>query len=1114
MITFVIFILISFLTPWKVSGSLSIPIAVVIDDPTYRSFISPFNISEYLPSDLPESARLLGIELVRRRVNDLGGIPIQNNTYVLEPTLYNMGYYNGSASSFAQIVVTHILAPMIIIMPIAVVSSIDDMSILMAAECDLSETCIVAPSSSTQALFYCLDTTTPECVNHLGLRRFTSMFSFLPDADYVTSSILGHMANKQQTTVALLSFADGYCPTAAAMTPSIASSYGLTVVYTRGMIPSAACNVSTVVEMADKIRTSGAQVLIIIGAAADDAICAAQLLQYMQSIDYFPNAVAMLGGLDVDVNVVLSLTEDEWMMEYVYGARALDSRTTGPGYTAVSTASHTELFPATANLSSTAVYFNYYQEMFGDAAFSSPYVQYSPFGAGPLIVAFHLLELVGGVRDPSLWMSLAAQQLDAPTSFGTIQFDVSRQNAGLQLQPMVQYVAESISLSPSSMVITTDIVSATSRFQDTVPAPLWSVRLYFTYLTEGDLLQPSYSQIYTPIAAGILFCGIWAGVLTMRGTLKVFNNMFEGRQVLVVRLGAMMGLFGISGSWSFYLFVFQGITFVPVNSELIHASIQVELPVMECCISIACILLLIPAFLVHLYSDRLGRRLAFRRGRNMVGVEGSSQLAGTNMSSIDGRSTHDNTLIDFALRSVHYRNSSVEGDEPVEIHALNKTEPGKEGSGITSAWYSATIARISNVPVKIHLLLILAAGIWCLCPVLIQYIFLQSLNTTSVAASLGSGVWVGYFVLGMFPIYLAMLIGSYVYDNDVLSALLLFTATLAIHLASTFGSSFIYTGKLSSNMFLNQNTAILIAGVISLPSSILAVAMLLWKFDTDVPKLRNTIRQLTRERNRVTRALFVSMQQYEDAKHANKVRTLKERSRAILRMLIDYIRSKPRENAEKTKAYLLKRCHQRFKHLVQQINDVEQVEITSEEVNVFIQKGHTMGNKNTRSIMSSTDLTYGARSTKSLILPTPTSKEVVASPTCTSLEYLLENDLLRDWVEYALAIGMSDEYGQYLSTIRDFEMISDPKAKMEAAQFIRDTFIDPDSHFHVNIQDKLVRSIDNVLSTSSSALDGQLDNIFDEVTREVMLLIKTNDLPLLRRDPVFCDILRRIEDVV
>jgi hypothetical protein len=109
---------------------------------------------------------------------------------------------------------------------------------------------------------------------------------------------------------------------------------------------------------------------------------------------------------------------------------------------------------------------------------------------------------------------------------------------------------------------------------------------------------------------------------------------------------------------------------------------------------------------------------------------------------------------------------------------------------------------------------------------------------------------------------------------------------------------------------------------------------------------------------------------------------------------------------------------------------------------------------------------------------------------------------------------MSDEYGQYLSTIRDFEMISDPKAKMEAAQFIRDTFIDPDSHFHVNIQDKLVRSIDNVLSTSSSALDGQLDNIFDEVTREVMLLIKTNDLPLLRRDPVFCDILRRIEDVV
>jgi len=1093
-------------TPIPVStASVDVPIAIVVYDPTYPVVATPFNGSfSYRPPEPWDRAYFLGTLLAIREAEALGGIPIGPNVYHLKPVMYNFAVYSGPIVQFAMTMITGPQAPIFIQAPLAVAPALDDLSVLIATICESTKSCVLVPGSSTKRLFVCGAVevaTSPECANRLGKRRFTSMLSVLPDSDYISESFIGHMVYKQQRTMALLAFDENFAPDAYAFTPEIASRYGVTIVYQNIIFSSltSPCNASVAAKLVDEFTPPRPDFLSIM--VPESAACVARIVQAMKAVDYFPHAVCIMGGTIVDVAIVLQTTPD--MLEYFYGTTPFDETTTGFYWTAVSTESHTELFPATATQSSTGVFWGAFAGAFGQADAASTFNGYTNIGGGAIVFALLLLEAAEGSLNGGVWQSVASQ-VNSPTFMGFLQMDATGQNLGARDQLLVQVYRNPQLVNSSLPPYPSAIVSPTSSFQDTVPAPTWSVRRYRTYAEEGDQLYPQWSPLYVLIGVALLLLGSWSGFFRMKAALREFNSVVT-RRFPIMQVLYMTVSFGVAGSWAFLLIAMQGITFIPASSD-VHTTVDIQISLVWCLTTPILALTMILPLTLYMYLNRMARRMAQVNRAHHRYAESSTSLA-SEITLIDD--DEDAALVNFA--SAAAAGSAEVAPEPREEEEKEKekekeTEKDRDNNADES-FFKDVLIRIRNLPLVVVLGLLLTACLWSLCGLLQQYFLLSALSSTHTrpdALVTGSrAVWVGYFLLISFPTFVAITISGYIYDSDVACTSIQIASLIIIHFLSLVNTTFHYSVAVDVTV-IDSSTLVLAVGFVSLGTIVVSVSTMLRKFGANLADYIRALKMAVKERKRALVALGFCMKKLQTAERTLAVHKVQDQFVASQQLFFDQNhRLTSSKQDESFKQILLEWHRVRFGLMVQDIQCLPQPLVTDYHVGAFIDgtfdRKHKQRRKKTG--REENQLIRVGVDTNNTKHPAQASQEVALD-----VEHILTHRVLTYWLSYATDVGLSPENRYFMQCVQDYATMTQHEYRYNAAVFIHAIFIQKGCPFPINIQSNDSNDIAiSLLAGPSASSPSSLANLFARVTREVLTLIRTNNMIFLKQHPAFME---------
>jgi len=858
----------------RVVVASNVPVAVVVNDlsmPHVSASLSDYQYDATYPWD---KQVYRGVILAHQMVEERGGLPIKGEKFHLNITIWNRAQFVGPDDAFAQTMIFSESQPAFIIMPLSTLPFQEDLDIAVATVCQSSGRCMVVPNGAGKQLFVCTDTSTSVCADRLNGRKTTTMIDTMPNAAYITESFIGRMASKQQKTMAIVASDVSYCMDAIAEAPRIAASYGIDVLFSY-VQPGDTCNETSATFLVNQFQFHQPDFIIGVGGPLADQLCWNHILNAMERVDYFPKALSLMGG----VISYFTTTGDEELLrraQYIYSVAAVNAKASGYAYHAVSTPTHTELFPATENQTSVDIFNQKYIDTFGREGFDDPFYLLSNLGGGAIVILCHILELSLGVIDGVLWQKIAAQ-INTPSFIGTIQFDSNGQNLGLRNQLMTQ-------IHKKDDKWDMPIVSAISRYQDVFPAPVWSARLYRAYPVDGDRLKPQLAGLYILMGIVVLFFGVLSGTMMLRSTVLQVNSIFN-RKMLYVRIVCTSLSFG-TGTWAFHLIALHGTVLLPTHDS-IRYEIELRLPAPLAYYISVLSFVMVPCVFFYMRINRYARQQADRKIQ-------------PTFESSNGGDIHP--VIEFSANVDLGSEKYIAA--PSDQHVLRE--------------------RFRRIPVRIYILLYANAIGWTTCTFAMQYMLLDAFSSTRPT---GIGAyWVAYFIAATIPMFVSFILNDYIHNNDLVCTILQCMTPLIIYFATITSTTFGYHEGDYSSM---STTSVLLIGGLSLFISVVFLTTLLIKSDAnniEIIKSRNAMKS---ERNMATQALSRSLQEMQDMRYAEVQRQLREDFNHIQQIFF--------AEASNDDAAIWRLYKQQFDSYLAKSKSIVQQRVTRDDVNRYIE---------------------------------------------------------------------------------------------------------------------------------------------------------------------------------
>jgi len=1140
--------------------SIQVPIAIMFEDASMGDAAVHVSMDYNFDSPLPIlQAMYSGMILVHHTVNDqMGGLPVGASKYVFNTTMYNMLHYNLSYTQMAEFVIEQGAKFVFLGMD---KSPYDEYVVPFSTACETGHRCIIFPNISINRLYTCVDESTPECVGRVGLRRFYYSLIVQPDWAYVAESFIGHMAQKQQSTMALVtSGAATLDADAVTRTPLIAESNSISVVHSEdwtdaGMNELGMCSDASVAALVARLQTSRADFLVVL-AKDPFAMCWVQVLQRMEQEQYFPNAMALMGGLFNIVMYILSTTGQMSLMEYVYAASVFDPRTTGFDFNALSTATHTELFPSVNETSSTGVFMARLPEVTQSPLVLTSYAPLAMLSATSFVTICHLLELSGGSLHPPD-LQAASTQVNSPSFAGLLQFDsLNGLNRGLQKQ-ILTYVFKD-----SSSSYSTCIISATSRCQDTVPALNWPVRLYRTYLVNGDKMKADYDPTLSLLAVGILFVSTWGGFARMKLTVKDNSDMASVRapyvQIVLVALS-----YGFAGNWAYCLVAHQALRFHPIKSSEVQAELLVNTPVWAVVLSAFMFLVVAWAVRESLRMNSTGRTLASLAWKKRQ-READAVTATQTATNDDTPRTNNATIIqvrDDGDDEVEEDGDGYDYDSPLikmsvaaaadaRVHVSDHLPEGDAGSSSPPRGCCRCIVGIlvflvrlpvvcKGIPYSMWGKLLKVSLWWSLGPFFTQLILFQSFKNTKAVPMVSSVdsqglfvlLWAGLYLLTVVVTMLTNVLGTYIYSSDIVIPMLMCLPSILLHFLTLGGvrgyvRTYIYQddGDVGTDS-VAQNTIILLGGIIGILLTIVSLSFMLHESGVDA-SANKRVQKKDRKRIRLVESAFeYCLQMRHDdrctSEHNETLRHISERFEASQRAFL--------ENGETIKCATSHARYARYlKKFLLQKAELETAtaakmvdgEVTREDVHMFV----SVFQVNRREI---------ERARKNMIQDSRARLEVVAAAAnnnnnndvtplvqaaTATVDTLWRSPELSRWLLHALRNKFSSENWYFLWALDQLDVVAnqqgDEEEIREECAYINEVFIRAKSPLQINIHADVVKEVALALHLYFSPSDNDklrlamYRSTLSKCRAEVVKLIEQDNMGIFKANPTFDDALR------
>jgi len=1051
---------------WLVQAATTVrvPVAIIVIEPSTSALPPPFFVPlpelNYTASFFIERTFFNGFILAAERHRALGGFVIGNNSYILDVAVFNRAHFPNSTDEFAAAVVSHAHQPILIYSMLSLSPLFEDpILISVARECQRTATCMLGATTANNPVHTCMpaDTLAPECVGRLGRRRFRSTFCVLPNSDYIPESFISYMYTKQQTKVAFFGAGGPFTASASSKLPEILTHYpGMELVYTTIEL-RANCTTARVNDIVQHFQDTQPDIIIGVGVASVPPTCWASVLREMERRNYFPHAFNMMGGLGQGLIALLGPDDASRLCRYMYTSVALDMDASGYSYYAYQSPTHTELFEATDNMTSGAVYRDLYLARFGAVEMASPYIVYSMLGALNVVTTGLLLEVANGVLDARLWQTLVGQ-INSPSFAGTIQFDEMGQSLGLRLQLMNQF-----DLPTGGTTLTSHLVSGGSSYRDVFPAQLWSERLYRSYLMTGDELVPHWDSQYVILATAVLFFGCWSGMFRMQAVLKdvlqAYQKGVSWRRALMVLLAVIS--FADGGMWAFFVIAFQGLYFEPRDTVTIHAITRPLLPVTTLFALIALALVLVPVMYAYAYIYKHARRQVQRSIQMEIKQHHQTTATTSETSSSNTRPARDNLT-----------------------HDMFDTEEQTSNGNIVIAYEKGLLARCwrrtQHVSLNVMARLALIGILWSICSIAMQLLLLSSLSQTAVVPYLEVGGCVGAIILACALSSLAFVLSGFFITSDVFVAGLHVATSLLTHIITTMTTGFVYNATATSTeQTLSSDIILLLGLLVGLVSTIVSILILLRKTGADNAHIQQENRQLCRDRELIRHALLESM------RRARSNQQRQEAVRHFIRSQRVYMHHPAPDDIVRT------RYSRALKQLVQ-VCDPHVADATAglsmDDANLFL---HSLSSEKQRK----RELAHAHAHADEL------RTIMVATDVMRVTDVLLQDDLFAEWMDMSLRKTHCMENQLFLTVVDEYEQIATDEARHEEAAFVLQTFIIADAPLQVNLSADLVNEIG--ASVRRSTLNSTTKQLFSAARDEVARLVISNNIEMLHKDATF-----------
>jgi len=1083
---------------------VNVPVAIIIKEPTVLAYSFDLMTSGINVTSAVGGPWHAGIQVVHRVLEERGGLAINNQSFHPNSVVYNRAAWNGTDATFSSDVANG--GAVFIVVEIATNVAMEDLTVAVARACATSTGCVVISGASVKHVFICTETITPECVGRPNLRRFNNLFSILPNSEYITESFLGRMSNKQQhSAIVVYNPIASFTVDASNMASTVAASFGISITNTFANQPIT-CNSSTIEQLVDAIRDTAPDLMIVVDSATNGA-CWVKILERMKELDYFPSGVALCGGVLTGVKGVLGASRKD-LAEYIYNSQATMEGVTSFDYRATDTPTHMELFPATLNKTSATVYREQYIRLYGATLAASPYWPYSYFSASAMLALFHLIELSSGSTDPYVWHSVAAQ-INTPSIVGLIQFDSTGQNAGLRAQLLSQEYHD-----PDTLLWSSPIVSATSRYQDIFPAPTWSKRLYRSYFENGDVLRPTWEGdiVILLAAAAILFVGTTSGMFCLRATLKEQATGIL-RHVTPFQWLSLALSFGVAGQWAFLLIAFQGISFVATDPT-VHASLHVNMPVVwaMCCVLLS--LLVIPSAWLYMRIRRQSRKQSKGARTTTSSLSNNTSAADTSIVRLD-----QNTSRVHSSNLVYLQDEDEEGIDDssrLQIDMANEraasiTTDG-EGDGLVLTNKAAVFYhRYRLIPLNIKLWLVLNGCAWIVGPLLMELLLLSSFRSTSVIPTLGAAIWIGYFLVGAVPMSIAFLLHGFVVSTDLLATVIQCVSLLLIYFVPIANTTFTYQVLSPNNQqvpVMSSLVGTLVPGLVSLFTAITFVIILLRKSGADNEHINQEKRNMMVQRNIAKYALTHALHDTDALRIEMGRCALYDTFVASQRLVFDDVKKFTQHQGRLTN---------HWKVLTNQLDSINATvdasrtlsdENTSQYIATVLSKRAERKKAKQAGATQATQVTSNKQHESSAQTTADTRTLQTVNAATVKVDMLMKHPLLTEWLHYGAKLGGSEENWYFLTALDAFERLPEslPVQRLEDAWSIYQLFIDSNAPMHINISSSMVRLIHTRLD---SAVSEPPSGLFNAARQEVISLMQTNNIAPLCKIPLFVQTLQR-----
>jgi len=271
--------------------------------------------------------------------------------------------------------------------------------------------------------------------------------------------------------------------------------------------------------------------------------------------------------------------------------------------------------------------------------------------------------------------------------------------------------------------------------------------------------------------------------------------------------------------------------------------------------------------------------------------------------------------------------------------------------------------------------------------------------------------------------------------------------------------------------------AIIVAGLISLFTSIISLSIMLKKSGADISYMQLQNKALEKDIFYKTRALMHSLQELQDIKCQGEMAEL---SRQFIISQSLWFENQEVRNCD-LKSRLQERYKSRLSDLARALHNKSMAasdRITSEDVNLYIK-------------------TLKSQTTKGC------NNNDFNSPIVLTVEHLMSHTELQPWLRFVIENGMSLENWYFIIAMKEYQSIQDFYTKLDEAFLIYDLFIKDNSVMQINIPSTQVSTIQKLLNSSKSLDPTSLNNLFQPALSQVIQLIQHNNINSLRDNEMF-----------